>query len=211
MKLRFIGDVHGEFVKYQSLLADCECSIQLGDFGLGFHPDRVPTYIQDQAQRHFFIRGNHDNPKVCQTYSNFIPDGSFFKDFVGVSDINLFALGGALSTDKEFRVEGISWFPDEEATIPDLYRFIDHYAQVKPRVVVSHDCPVQMLSQFKHSIASSRDPKNQSRTRQALTAMFETFQPPLWAFGHYHVNKDITVQGCRFICVDSLNYVDIEF
>lgn len=207
MKLRFIGDVHSEFEGYMSLL-NCPYSIQLGDFGLGFGRDAYLKFKKGKV-RHFFIRGNHDNPKICRTYPNFIPDGSFFKDFAGIKDLRLFALGGALSIDREYRIEGLTWFPDEEASILDLYRIIDLYNEHNPRVVVSHDCPSQVLGQFTKNIRDN--PKYQSKTRQALTHMFESRQPELWVFGHYHEHIDVEVNGCRFICVDSLNYVDLKF
>ena len=49
-----------------------------------------------------------------------------------------------------------------------------------------------------------------SRTRQALDAMFDIHKPDLWLFGHWHDSQDRNVMGTRFICLNELEYKDIE-
>lgn len=45
-----------------------------------------------------------------------------------------------------------------------------------------------------------------------LTSLWESeHKPKLWIFGHYHHNIDRVINGCRFICIDSCDHVDIDF
>lgn len=50
---RLVGDIHGQFTTYKSLLIGAEKSVQVGDYGLGFNS------IKD---REMFLWGK-DNPQ----------------------------------------------------------------------------------------------------------------------------------------------------
>lgn len=39
--MRFIGDVHGKFKSYKTLIKDIPMSIQVGDMGVGFKKYRL--------------------------------------------------------------------------------------------------------------------------------------------------------------------------
>ena len=110
--IRFFGDVHGKFRKYRELLRVSPYpSIQVGDMGVGFlddygFPRANPPYDSMVSAKALFIRGNHDNPKVCKEHALFIKDGSFMK--------NMMFCGGGFSIDRARRTEGFSWWPDEE-------------------------------------------------------------------------------------------------
>lgn len=199
--MRFIGDVHGKFNQYLKVIEDCDASIQCGDMGLGFGKN----FPKDKVIGwHMFIRGNHDNPNVCYQNKNWIPDGRFF-----VPD-SIFCLGGAWSIDWEYRqnyemMYGRKiWWPNEECSVPKLQKIIDFYEEVKPQIVITHDCPVVMA----HEIHSQHE-WDKSKTRQALDAMFEVHKPDFWIFGHHHVNMTKDIQGTRFICLDELSFVDL--
>jgi hypothetical protein len=135
--IRFIGDTHANFRLYRAIAtAPVETddwtnkifipSIQVGDFGMGFNP-APPTL----APEHRFIRGNHDNPQLCAEHPNWIADGSI-EDLP--SGAKMMLIGGALSVDREMRVEGITWWRDEELSQAALNRFCEVYGDVKPTV-----------------------------------------------------------------------------
>lgn len=71
--IRFIGDVHGNWKRYKKIINDCDTSIQVGDFGVGFiskiteQVHSNPPYDHMKRGDHRFIRGNHDNPNVCKS------------------------------------------------------------------------------------------------------------------------------------------------
>ena len=191
--MRIIGDVHGRIEDYQKLAAGADRSIQIGDMGLGF---RGVSLGPNPAHR--FFRGNHDSPKVCRDHPNFLGDW-------GYDDaLDLFWFGGADSIDKHLRREGVSWWRDEELSVADFEAALNLYETVRPRVVLSHDGPQGI-------VAALFGIHNRSRTRQALQAAYELWQPCLWVFGHHHSPRDfVSREGTRFVCLPELALVDLE-
>lgn len=208
--MRLIGDVHGKYDRYKRIIKDGPPSIQVGDMGVGFRRTQGPRageftqnpphacMVEHQAR---FIRGNHDNPAECYKHSQFITDGHVGNDVMFI--------GGAISIDKEFRQEGYSWWPNEELSITELNGLVDRYVHVKPRVMITHDCPNELgellLSQY---IAGGPMAKLKSRTSQAFQSMWSAHSPELWVFGHYHHSFDHTLRGTRFVCLNELEHRD---
>lgn len=204
--MRFIGDIHGKYKRYTRIVKECSESIQVGDFGMGFpgsgqkHPW---TYKLDQAfyKKHRFIRGNHDSPFHCANQAKrwWIPDGTVENDMMFV--------GGALSIDAGSRIEGVSWWRDEELSIVALNDLIDKYEREKPTIMVSHEAPEYIIRDTMSWYEKKQHP---SRTRDAFQAMWEIRSPKLWVFGHWHSSVDRVIDGCRFICLNELEYIDID-
>lgn len=198
--MRFVGDVHGKFNDYVSIVDGCERSIQVGDFGAGFKP--LPHIMGQtglyETYRHEWIRGNHDNPEVCRESPTWIPDGTVRG--------NMMFIGGALSIDRHSRIEGRDWWSDEECTMDAMYRFMDIYEATKPEIMVTHDCPESVAMRL---FASGKN-GYPSRTRQALDAMFGLHAPKLWIFGHWHMSRNEMIGDTRFICLAELEYKDID-
>jgi hypothetical protein len=206
-EMRFIGDVHGKFDDYVSIISNCTESIQVGDFGAGFKP--LPTIIGQtglfETSRHKFIRGNHDNPAICQESHNWIADG----DVRTIGNFTAMLIGGALSIDRDNRIEGVSWWRDEENTMDAMYKFMDTYEATKPDIMITHDCPETIAAKlFNNRIGGKID--YPSRTRQAFEAFFGIHQPKVWIFGHWHMSRDQMIDGTRFICLAELEYRDME-
>src|SRR5262249_47941884 len=118
-------------------------------------------------------------------------------------------IGGAVSIDKHYRHEGYDWWADEEPSYADLCTMTDVYAVAKPRVMITHDCPEAIVSAV-CTIMQKEKMHFPSRVRQALQVMWEMHKPELWLFGHYHTSMDMTRGGTRFICLDELEYIDID-
>jgi hypothetical protein len=204
--IRFIGDVHGKYRQYKKLIKDVPKSIQVGDMGIGFYrtdgsPVTNPPYYAMEKGEHRFIRGNHDNPSSCKKHLFWIPDGW--------SEDNMFFVGGGLSIDRGFRVEGYSWWKDEELSADEFMEIQEKYIETKPDIMVTHDCPEffaqRIMGAF--NITKLNDP---SVTRNSLQCMFEHHKPKLWIFGHWHVSIDTEVLGTRFICLKELEHKDID-
>ena len=207
--MRFIGDVHGKWKQYKRIIKDVDDSIQVGDLGVGFYSKRGPKVgqIADNPPHyamvrgnHRFIRGNHDNPFECSKHSQWIEDG--YHDEVN----DIFFVGGALSIDKAFRIEDWDWWSDEELSTEVLYNLLDKYLLIKPKIMVTHDCPDSVSD----ILFLRQRFKEKSRTGQALTAMFNACQPKLWIHGHWHIPSDTNINGTRFICLGELEYIDID-
>jgi hypothetical protein len=189
VKVRFIGDVHAKFMHYKTMLDPNIFSIQVGDFGLGFGIDAPKV-----ENNHRFIRGNHDNPELCLVNENWIGDGTYIN--------GIFCVGGARSTDAWNRTEGVDWWRDEEVSYEIASRIFDQYLELKPDVVVSHDCPDDGLPFPEYRFPSI--------TSNLLNSMLESHRPKLWVFGHHHMSIDVIVDGTRFVCVDKNSFKDIE-
>ena len=202
MKVRIIGDVHGKYDEYLQLIEDVDYSVQLGDMGFSYTHMRNLNPLQ-----HSFIPGNHDNydrlPTHC--HGNFgmrhKGDGAYGNVF------KFFIARGAYSVDKEYRVEGKSWWRKEEMNYDQANRCLNQFARDRPDVVLSHDCPETIAPFF-----LTNDYKLiPSFTSKLLEEMFQLHQPKKWIFGHHHNSKTLEAKGTKFICLDELEYIDYEF
>ncbi len=197
---RFIGDVHGKFSQYEKIIADCDESIQVGDFGLGFAGSKeTPSYDLMATGNHRFIRGNHDNPAFCRAHDFWIEDGYIEGDMMFV--------GGAYSIDKAFRTPFMDWWPDEECSIGQLNGFIDSYKIIKPRIMVTHTAPKAIPL---YHMGFSPIEGASTRMEDAFDYMWSLHKPEIWIFGHWHKSFDKVVDGTRFICLNELEHIDLE-
>lgn len=228
MKITFIGDVHGKTPQLERLL-DVEkggLSFQVGDMGLGFKGVK----LRERDTKYFqFIRGNHDSPAACEAHPNYAGDYTYYPE------TGLYALGGAWSIDWEWRVEGVSWWRDEELSAEELNRALDLYVKTKPKYVVTHEAPTIVAYNMLYSLilppATQYDKDNpcyipdkgpaykeyknkvgfaNTRTSQVLQQMFDVHQPREWIFGHYHLDKSFEINGTKFTCVAELSKYTLE-
>ena len=202
--MRFIGDVHGYFNGWvkKARKAPEGKSVQVGDFGVGFGKTTPPIFDFLDPRKHRYIRGNHDNPFVCEKDPRWISDGTLEGD--------VYFLGGAESIDQAYRTEGVSWWREEEVSQEVAWditgKFYD--GTLKPRVMVTHDAPWSAaLKIFRYEHPKLEKP---SRTQQMMDIIFESHKPDLWIFGHWHEDKDVTIDGTRFICLGECSYIDVD-
>jgi hypothetical protein len=205
--MRLIGDVHGKYKQYHRIIKECDSSIQVGDMGVGFRyhgqsamkhgePCENPRHSLMVKQNARFIRGNHDNPTVCKNHSQWIPDGHIEI----INNQKFMFVGGATSIDIYSRLEGYSWWADEELNISSLYDMVNLYLNEKPDVMVTHECPefvtAMMLATWKLD--------KKSATRQCFESMIEMHSPSAWFYGHYHMPFKLNYKNCEFQCLAEL-------
>ncbi len=201
----FIGDVHGKYGAYETIMKHNKNTIQIGDMGVGFrrydgwnagsyYPN--PPYDKMVEGGHRFIRGNHDNPSVCSRHTQWIADGSVEGEMMFV--------GGAYSVDKDFRVEDFSWWPDEELSHKDFELVQETFKKHKPRIMVTHDCPAEVVPAI-----HTKSLFGMSRTQHYLQECFAAHQPDIWIFGHHHKSFRYKINGTLFICLNELETTDI--
>ena len=100
-------------------------------------------------------------------------------------------IGGAKSTDKEYRRYRYDWYPEENITDRD----IANLPAEKVDIVVSHTCPNEFKSEINLRLSSTdyrvRDSywleKWRDSSCQALSIVLEYYKPELWFFGHFHI------------------------
>lgn len=195
MKIAFISDIHGNYDVYREICKEHDYTIQLGDFGLGFekwNKEETP-YITPELHNHRFIRGNHDSPLKCTKHPNWIPDGTIEE----IDGLKFMFVGGAWSIDAVYRKEGESWWPDEECSEEKLALYAKWFAEEKPDVMVTHDCPLYIAKKY---CLGAHKPSYPNRTSRALEAMHLSHKPKLWVFGHWHLDLDFCHDGTRFLC-----------
>jgi hypothetical protein len=145
----------------------------------------------------------------------------------------LFYLGGAWSIDKDWRVEDVSWWPDEELPYDELDKAYQLYVQSKPQIVATHEAPSKAAYTMLDRLIAGGGPHTpcptdqsvalkgdeyayykakldcvNTRTSQALQRMFEEWQPKYWIFGHYHLTTTFHLGGQN---VGGQNFGGTEF
>lgn len=172
-----VGDIHGDYEAAFRVARDNpnEKVIQIGDFGFGFK--EFPEFPDNL----FFLRGNHDAPNLCRAHGKYL--GEF-----GVFD-GVFFVSGARTIDPEGRIEGVSWWRDEELSYMELQKAIDLFEKTKPEIVISHDGPQRAIKAM-FGIGDT------TLTRRALDAMAGLHRPKAWHFGHHHKSKSLNGMHC---------------
>lgn len=198
-KTRIFGDIHGDipFVVENRLIG--HKNIIVGDVGVGFVGQNELDLLTENGIH--FIRGNHDDPSACRKQPNYIPDGTY--------EDGVMFIGGAYSIDHAWRIEGVSWWRDEELSMNELQDMIDIYLELKPRVMITHEipeCVADRLCQWRGYKKFS----DGSRTRKAFEEMFMMHKPELWFAGHWHVSYSENLLGTRFIVLNINEYMDVE-
>ncbi|HNW46769.1 MAG TPA: metallophosphoesterase [Thermotogota bacterium] len=177
--------------------------IILGDFG--FLWEAEPTEKEAVLLRELgskgstvlFIDGNHENFDRLDR----LPTETRFGAEVGVIQPGLyhlrrgniytidnrrfFAMGGGLSIDKEFRIPGLSWWPQEQPSWEETQHALEtleiHDNEVD--YVLTHAAPLTIKR-----IVLRGDNRFPDPTEQFLESLYPLIRFKLWFFGHYHVN-----------------------
>jgi Icc-related predicted phosphoesterase len=160
---------------------------------------RPGVHLPELPPEHKFIRGNHDDPKLCREHPNYLGDFGY------LPDDELFFVSGAQTA--SWRVLGNSkyWYADEELSNSDLNEAIAMYKETRPKLVISHAAPSEsareILKDLNGSYFLNKHGDVESRTSKALQEMFEAHQPSAWHFGHVHINREFLIRETKFRCL----------
>lgn len=215
------GDTHGSFMRLSNKrnpalreLDSDDYLIICGDVGLNWcnPPDRQDQYnmqwLQERKYNILWCCGNHEN----FTWLKSLPSLNLFGNDVGVVADNIyhlrrgrvyniagraiFSFGGALSIDKVFRKEGVSWWPEEYPNDEEIDRA--HYEIRKcggvVDYVISHTCPT-LANPWRGWEKRMDDyhsyPKKNDLVMQYLQDFADKLQFQMWYFGHMHINSNV--------------------
>lgn len=197
--ITIIGDVHGKYERYHKIVSRTKenpYTLQLGDFGFKYE-----TLKNIDSTKHLILPGNHDNYNMCYRYPHFLGDYGY----TSLNRVEFFYYRGAYSIDRSYRTIGIDWWEDEQVSIDQFMKARELYRQVKPKIVITHDCP--------QSIAAQMIPLGgriyENTTGWALQELLNIHEPELWLFGHWHRSKTIQYGKTKFMCLDELETYDI--
>ena len=201
-KVLLIGDVHGKVNEYNGILnnafvEEINDTIQLGDFGFQKQHD---WFIENvHVGNHKILFGNHDYyPYLDKPYS--------LGNFGYIEEYDLFYIRGAWSIDYRYRVLGRDLFENEELNIQESNECIQLYKEIKPKYVISHDCPLMVYP----SVITNTGKIRNSSTPRLLDELFRTHRPEEWYFGHHHNSKTINMNNTKFQCLNELETYILE-
>lgn len=210
------GDTHGRFERIGAFCSKMQTSrddtlIVLGDAGINFHAGSLDIlrkeYLSALPITLLCIHGNHERrPESLGIYDEqewhggwvFIekryPNLLFAKD-AEVYDLDgrkAIAIGGAYSIDKAWRVEGQSWWADEQPS-PETQARVESVLEGigwKIDVVLTHTAPLKYepTEVFLPGIDQALVDKS---TELWLDGIEERLTYGKWYCGHYHTEKKI--------------------
>ena len=222
MKILVCGDVHGEWNFLNKLINKKlpDIILQCGDWGWwpGQHGlrhrdvfGRIHVFdsygVKNRHTKIFWCPGNHEDwwdllrnrsqggPYETQKDVFYMPRGSTLTLPDGR---NVLFMGGADSIDKDARVMGIDWFPEEIITQKDVYDLPD----AKMDIVISHTCPTEFQAGLDRKLPTWRLEKFQDPSRHALSYVLNFYKPSLWFFGHYHVYVEGKFENTKWTCLN---------
>ncbi len=213
--LRIIGDIHGEYKDYLQLIKDCKYSVQVGDFGFQYD-----ILNEVDSNYHKINLGNHDNYDICYSWPHILKPFGINK----IGSVEFFNVRGGFSIDWKMRIDHyyktgrVCYWPKEQLNPIECKQALDEYKKSKPEIIISHSCPKQVADKIGNSQVLRNwgyNPKTfTTTTQELLQLMYNDYQPRLWLFGHFHLNRRITFKKngneTNFICIDSQQYIDLN-
>lgn len=204
--------------------------IILGDFGLIWSHDTENTIGEKEKKlikrlnswnwTTLFIDGNHENHDRLNSY----PEVEMFGSKVGkiadsifhlkrghiynIEEKKFFVFGGGLSVDKEYRIPGISWWPNELPSREEIEFGLDNLNahQNKVDYILTHESPRRFIP----DILGKIDPrlpesaKYNSPVAKFLDIIYEQNSFEKWFCGHYHEDKTIDNLRVMYYNIKSL-------
>lgn len=211
------GDTHGSQEKWmkqiQPILFSNDIVLVCGDFGIGFwdrpnwSEESFYDFLGKQEYIVLFIDGNHENFEKLNSYPVEIWSGGRVHkirpnlihlmrgEVYSIEDTTFFVMGGGYSIDKPYRIEGISWWPEEMPSEEEYRRARENLERVNNQVdyIVSHTTPSETVY-YLSTIRSTRV-KNNVSEEFPLTAFLDEIQRKVsykhWYFGHFHIDKEL--------------------
>ena len=189
-----VGDCHGKYEHYHKIVRQTErhpYTLQIGDFGF-----KYDTLKNVDSTRHLILPGNHDNYDTCYNHPHFLGDYGY----TSLNRIDFFYYRGAYSIDRQYRTIGIDWWENEQVNIDQFMKARELYRNIKPEVMITHDCPQDIALQM----LEPGQRVYENITSWALQELYNIHQPKLWFFAHWHRSVKIQHGNTQFVCLNEL-------
>jgi len=213
-KIYITGDKHGSFLPIFKMVEKNEINkedilIIAGDAGYIWNNDyiyKVETLEQVFRGTVVFIDGNHENFDLLNGFevvewfggrAHKLGERVFHLmrgEIYSIYGNNFFTFGGGRSTDQDRRIEGESWWKDEEPTTEELEagykKLMENIDEID--YVISHETPEfarEFISRQKEIDEDYVLPYNLEKWYNAVT---EGKRFKKWYCGHMHVDMLIT-------------------
>jgi hypothetical protein len=104
---------------------------------------------------------------------------------------DIFFVSGAKSIDQFDRIEGKSWWANEELSYSQATACLDAWLRSDKDIIVSHDTTQKFVEQFMLIY-------DRSITRSLLQSMVDARKPKMIIFGHHHRRYEIDHDGIQY-------------
>lgn len=213
-KVMIVGDVHTKFLHLNNLIARNKPDIVIVCGELGIWGSGMLKAVHTGDSKIYACDGNHDNHELLKLLRRrtegvrkpisvsegiyYIPRGTI----ASIKGLNTLFIGGAESIDKQYRTQGHDWFPEESITAEDINSIPDGRIDM----VISHTAPTFVVEQMDIEILPihSKDGRYNAPSSVYLDYVFDLYKPKLWYFGHWHVARDLNIEGCAFHCMNDV-------
>ena len=192
--ITILGDVHGKYCRMHEIIRKKnkhEYIVQIGDFGFDFS-----TLDNVDSNKFKIIGGNHDNYNKIIHIPHYLGDYGYET----LNEISFYFYRGAYSIDRQYRTIGIDWWENEQVDITSFMKARELYGDIKPDIVITHDCPESVSLCLLPPYARLY----QNITGWALDELFNIHQPKIWRFGHHHKSWRMNIRGTDFRCLNEL-------
>jgi DNA repair exonuclease SbcCD nuclease subunit len=221
-QILIIGDIHGNFKAsisdiVRKNIRDCYL-ICVGDLGIGFNYSRegeiegcrkMNDFMQDRNIHFMSIRGNHDDPSYFKKGSSAsFPNFELLDDYT-VRELNgekFLFVGGAVSIDRLYRREGLSYWRDETFVL-------DESKIQECDVLITHSAP-RWVGPFDKQGISSWCEKDPTLWDECLTerkdhdTLLKLSKPKRSYHGHFHLYSQIEHNGTVATILDELQIIE---
>lgn len=193
--ITLLGDIHGKYKRMHEVIREKdkhEYIVALGDVGFCYE-----TLDNVDPKKFVIVGGNHEHYDKIVNIPHYLGDYGYVNNFNG---FDFFFFRGAYSIDRQYRTIGIDWWEQEQLKIEDFMKARELYRQIKPDVVLTHDCPQSLYSYLLPPEAKIYE----NITSWALEELFNIHQPKFWRFGHFHKSWRKVINGTDFRCLNEL-------
>jgi hypothetical protein len=226
MSIYVTGDIHGfvDYMRLASIIPDTiltkeDFIIILGDFGVLWDNHQTKAehqligWLNARPYTILFLDGNHEN----FTRLNKLPTVEKFGGVVGkltnsiyhlkrgevytICGKKILTIGGALSIDKRDRIEGLSWWREEELSFDEqehTLHTIDEHQHVVD-IILAHTLPYTVSRTLGYSFG-----ERPCSVAKFLDYIVQITQFKEYYCGHFHTSKQIS----KYTIVDE-NFVKI--
>ena len=232
MAVFLTGDMHGRLniVKLAGRWFDRlgltrdDYMVLLGDFGLIWNdpPTDVERHWLDWLERcpwtTLVVLGNHENYRLIRAMQTEPWHGGLVRRFrehvlqlvdnevFEIDGKSFFVRGGARSFDRDLRVEGKDWWPEEVPDAAERQAAWDRLDAIGWRVdyVLTHEAPARLFGTLNPKVSGGRPAVDDFARWLQEIADWLDFER--WFFGHHHQNRfDLGRYTCLFDAVATLD------
>ena len=215
------GDTHGEHGRFlgnnmgDRVWTQADYLIVCGDFGYLFGNTAAEQRFLDRLEREkpytiCFCDGNHDCFPAIYAYPQEEWNGGqvhrIRKNIVHLmrgqiftlEEKTFFAFGGAYSIDRDLRVEGISWWPEEQPTAEEQAIGLENLQKhdFKVDYIITHTAPQEtvdrLIAKQPWSVRSGFTMSHRDYNLMGyLGEILLKTEFKHWFFGHWHFNTTV--------------------